>query len=95
MAAKFVVTASFLLLLLLLSAAAAEAQLPTNATQTMDCGGACSERCRLAGRQNLCKRACGTCCLRCNCVPPGTSGNYQFCPCYAALTTRDKQRKCP
>ncbi|CAA0816674.1 Gibberellin-regulated protein 1 [Striga hermonthica] len=60
-----------------------------------DCGVACATRCRLASRQNLCKRACGTCCARCNCVPPGTSGNQHLCPCYYAMTTHGGRRKCP
>ncbi|CAL5377055.1 unnamed protein product [Camellia sinensis] len=61
----------------------------------MDCGAACAARCRLSSRPRLCKRACGTCCGRCQCVPPGTSGNLDSCPCYATMTTRNNQRKCP
>ncbi|XP_065880383.1 gibberellin-regulated protein 11-like [Euphorbia lathyris] len=61
----------------------------------IDCGSACSGRCQLSSRPNLCKRACGTCCARCNCVPPGTAGNYDVCPCYASLTTHGGKRKCP
>ncbi|KAI3499357.1 hypothetical protein L1887_35154 [Cichorium endivia] len=61
----------------------------------IDCGGACAERCKLSKRPNLCHRACGTCCGRCNCVPPGTSGNYESCACYANLTTRGNKKKCP
>lgn len=61
----------------------------------MDCGAACAGRCQLSSRPRLCKRACGTCCVRCNCVPPGTSGNYEACPCYASLTTHGNRRKCP
>ncbi|XP_062020513.1 gibberellin-regulated protein 1-like [Rosa rugosa] len=60
-----------------------------------DCGGACTARCRLSSRPRLCKRACGTCCQRCSCVPPGTAGNYDVCPCYASLTTHGGRRKCP
>ncbi|GAB4839125.1 Gibberellin-regulated protein 1 [Ancistrocladus abbreviatus] len=63
--------------------------------QKMDCGAACEARCRLSGRPNLCKRACGTCCARCNCVPPGTSGNQEQCPCYYNQTTHGGKRKCP
>ncbi|GAB2293867.1 Snakin-2 [Dionaea muscipula] len=59
------------------------------------CGPACNARCRLSSRPNLCKRACGTCCARCNCVPPGTSGNQGVCPCYYNQTTRGGKRKCP
>ncbi|CAN6845436.1 unnamed protein product, partial [Brassica oleracea] len=61
----------------------------------VDCGSACIARCRLSSRPNLCHRACGTCCARCNCVPPGTYGNYDKCKCYASLTTHDGRRKCP
>ncbi|KAL0731853.1 hypothetical protein Bca4012_027947 [Brassica carinata] len=61
----------------------------------VDCGSACKERCRLSSRPNLCHRACGTCCARCNCVPPGTYGNYDKCACYANLTTHGGRRKCP
>ncbi|CAA3024134.1 snakin-2 [Olea europaea subsp. europaea] len=70
--------------------------IPQNdSSMKIDCGGACAVRCQLSSRPNLCKRACGTCCARCNCVPPGTSGNYDACPCYASLTTKDNKRKCP
>ncbi|KAL2346246.1 hypothetical protein Fmac_000246 [Flemingia macrophylla] len=63
--------------------------------QQIDCNAACGARCRLASRQRMCHRACGTCCRRCNCVPPGTSGNQEVCPCYASLTTHGGRRKCP
>ncbi|KAK1362305.1 gibberellin-regulated protein 1-like [Heracleum sosnowskyi] len=63
--------------------------------QKIDCGAKCAERCKLSGRPNLCHRACGTCCGRCNCVPPGTYGNYDVCPCYANLTTTGGKKKCP
>ncbi|KAH6820288.1 GAST1-like protein 1 [Perilla frutescens var. hirtella] len=75
----------------LTSNAAAEAAY----TPKIDCGSACAARCKLSSRPNLCKRACGTCCARCSCVPPGTYGNYDACPCYASLTTRDNKPKCP
>ena len=65
-----------------------------------DCGAACGYRCSKTKRPNLCKRACGSCCAKCSCVPPGTSGNYEACPCYYNLTTVIKStgkvvRKCP
>ncbi|KAL9445868.1 hypothetical protein AB3S75_013702 [Citrus x aurantiifolia] len=63
--------------------------------QKIDCDGACAARCRLSSRPRLCKRACGTCCARCDCVPPGTSGNYDACPCYANMTTHGGRHKCP
>ncbi|XP_021753147.1 gibberellin-regulated protein 1-like [Chenopodium quinoa] len=61
----------------------------------IDCDAACLVRCSKSSRPNLCQRACGSCCKRCNCVPPGTYGNYDKCECYASLTTRDGKRKCP
>ncbi|KAL1561090.1 Gibberellin-regulated protein 11 [Salvia divinorum] len=61
----------------------------------IDCGKECERRCKLASRQNMCHRACGTCCGRCQCVPPGTAGNEDVCPCYASLTTHHGRKKCP
>ncbi|KAG9443030.1 hypothetical protein H6P81_018884 [Aristolochia fimbriata] len=66
-----------------------------DSSQKIDCGAACAGRCRLSSRPNLCKRACGSCCARCNCVPPGTYGNKEQCPCYAKMTTRGNKPKCP
>ncbi|XP_060193085.1 gibberellin-regulated protein 11-like [Lycium barbarum] len=65
------------------------------APQPLNCTGACEYRCSKSSRTNLCNRACGTCCHRCHCVPPGTSGNYEACPCYFNLTTHNNTRKCP
>ncbi|KAI3745909.1 hypothetical protein L6452_08320 [Arctium lappa] len=60
-----------------------------------NCGEKCLLRCSKASRTKMCLRACGTCCERCHCVPPGTYGNYDACPCYADLTTHEGRRKCP
>uniref|UniRef100_K7MP20 Gibberellin-regulated protein 29 n=1 Tax=Glycine max TaxID=3847 RepID=K7MP20_SOYBN len=73
----------------------AHAQTQGSLLQQIDCNGACAARCRLSSRPRLCQRACGTCCRRCNCVPPGTAGNQEVCPCYASLTTHGGKRKCP
>ncbi|KAB2628240.1 gibberellin-regulated protein 11-like [Pyrus ussuriensis x Pyrus communis] len=56
---------------------------------------ACVVRCSKSLRPNLCHRACGTCCTRCNCVPPDTFNNYDVCPCYRDMTTREGKHKCP
>ncbi|KAJ0039254.1 hypothetical protein Pint_23068 [Pistacia integerrima] len=62
----------------------------------LDCAGLCKGRCRLHSRQKVCTRACGTCCMRCNCVPPGTSGNREKCGrCYTDMTTHGNKTKCP
>ncbi|XP_039172169.1 gibberellin-regulated protein 1-like isoform X1 [Eucalyptus grandis] len=105
MASSKLAIASLLIVasLLLLQVAAADVQdsqakgdvAEKTLLKKMDCGGACSARCRLSSRPRLCQRACGTCCARCDCVPPGTSGNLDACPCYASLTTHRNKRKCP
>nr|QLH55396.1 snakin 6 [Allium cepa] len=61
----------------------------------INCHFACARRCSKSSRKNVCHRACGTCCLRCHCVPPGTYGNTHTCPCYAGLKTHGKKLKCP
>ncbi|KAI5684079.1 hypothetical protein M9H77_05307 [Catharanthus roseus] len=68
---------------------------PLPPIKKIDCGIACGRRCSKTKRPNLCKRACGSCCFRCNCVPEGTSGNYETCPCYYNLKTHNNVRKCP
>ncbi|XP_043712249.1 gibberellin-regulated protein 1-like [Telopea speciosissima] len=78
-----------------LSTPSSGTQSPITKTTTIDCGSACVARCQLSSRPRLCNRACGTCCFRCQCVPPGTSGNYDACPCYANMTTHGNRRKCP
>ncbi|KAM7520089.1 hypothetical protein LguiB_019051 [Lonicera macranthoides] len=72
-----------------------KAPAPSPVPHTLDCGGLCGGRCKETKRPNLCKRSCGSCCVRCGCVPPGTYGNYEACPCYFHLTTRNQTRKCP
>ncbi|KAJ9146969.1 hypothetical protein P3X46_029181 [Hevea brasiliensis] len=102
---RYTVTASLLLVsLLLLHLAEAQEKISINganepahapSSQTIDCGVACEGRCKMSKRLRLCQRACGSCCAKCKCVPPGTYGNLEFCPCYANLTTRKQVRKCP
>ncbi|VFQ81095.1 unnamed protein product [Cuscuta campestris] len=60
-----------------------------------DCPSKCSYRCSKSSRQKMCLRACNTCCRRCHCVPPGTAGNEDVCPCYAHMTTHGGRHKCP
>ncbi|CAN0925634.1 Gibberellin-regulated protein 3 [Linum grandiflorum] len=62
----------------------------------LDCGGKCNARCSVHSRPNVCVRACTTCCYRCSCVPPGTSGNRELCgKCYTDMTTHGNRLKCP
>ncbi|KAF3787529.1 Snakin-2 protein [Nymphaea thermarum] len=52
-------------------------------------------RCSLSSGPNFWKRASGTCCSGCHCVPSGTAGHYEECHCYASQTTHGSVRKCP
>ncbi|XP_077237848.1 snakin-2-like [Tasmannia lanceolata] len=62
----------------------------------IDCDALCKVRCSLHSRPNVCTRACGTCCFRCKCVPPGTSGNREVCgSCYTDMLTHGNRTKCP
>ncbi|KAA8540861.1 hypothetical protein F0562_024824 [Nyssa sinensis] len=77
-------------------AVAAAVVVPPAPAPSLDCGGLCNHRCSQHSRPNLCKRACGTCCVRCKCVPPGTSGNRELCgSCYTDMTTHRNKTKCP
>ncbi|KAM3305862.1 gibberellin-regulated protein 9 isoform X2 [Capsicum chacoense] len=64
-------------------------------TKRIHCGYACARRCKKSSRKKVCTRACKTCCARCKCVPPGTYGNKEACPCYARLKTHGNRPKCP
>ncbi|XP_073036669.1 uncharacterized protein [Primulina eburnea] len=69
---------------------------PAPSPTTIHCDELCKTRCSLNSRPNLCTRACGTCCARCNCVPPGTFGNREMCgTCYTDMTTHHNKTKCP
>ncbi|KAK6939342.1 Gibberellin regulated protein [Dillenia turbinata] len=91
---KFLV-AALLLSAFLLQLVQADQTVYSEFRSLHNCASACAARCRLASRQKMCHRACGTCCARCNCVPPGTSGNQEMCPCYYKMTTHGGRRKCP
>ncbi|CAH8284792.1 unnamed protein product [Eruca vesicaria subsp. sativa] len=90
--------ASLLISLLVLQLVEADVEISNEKNDSgskIDCGSACIARCNLSSRPNLCHRACGSCCAKCNCVPPGTYGNYDKCACYANQTTHGGRRKCP
>ncbi|CAJ1973444.1 unnamed protein product [Sphenostylis stenocarpa] len=55
----------------------------------------CTQRCAKAGFQNRCLKFCGICCEKCNCVPSGTYGNKDECPCYRDLKNSKGKGKCP
>ncbi|XP_027367482.1 peamaclein-like [Abrus precatorius] len=61
----------------------------------INCNHECSRRCKKAFKKKRCKRACKSCCNTCHCVPPGTYGHKEVCPCYATLKTHGNKPKCP
>nr|AAW83819.1 GASA2-like protein [Pelargonium zonale] len=63
--------------------------------QPQECGPRCSERCSNTQYKKPCLFFCNKCCAKCLCVPPGTYGNKQFCPCYNNWKTKRGGPKCP
>ncbi|MCO5597532.1 hypothetical protein L7F22_051610 [Adiantum nelumboides] len=58
------------------------------------CPGACKYRCSKTTKK-ACMFFCQKCCAKCLCVPPGTYGNKQVCPCYNDWKTQQGGPKCP
>ncbi|PIM98428.1 hypothetical protein CDL12_29092 [Handroanthus impetiginosus] len=60
------------------------------------CNQKCGVRCSKAGLKKRCLKYCGICCAACNsCVPSGTYGNKDECPCYRDMKNSKGQPKCP
>ncbi|XP_051139536.1 peamaclein-like [Andrographis paniculata] len=55
----------------------------------------CDRRCSNAGYRERCLQYCGICCDKCHCVPPGTFGNKDACPCYRDFKNSKGGPKCP
>ncbi|XP_044948837.1 peamaclein-like [Hordeum vulgare subsp. vulgare] len=84
-------TLALLLLLVLLAASTLRVAMAGSAL----CDGKCGVRCSKASRHDDCLKYCGICCAECNCVPSGTAGNKDECPCYRDKTTGHGARKRP
>ncbi|XP_022153040.1 protein GAST1-like [Momordica charantia] len=63
--------------------------------QPQECGGRCTARCSATAFKKPCMFFCKKCCATCLCVPPGTYGNKQMCPCYNNWKTKRGGPKCP
>ncbi|XP_073135188.1 peamaclein-like [Henckelia pumila] len=60
------------------------------------CDSKCAVRCSKAGLKDRCLKYCGICCTACNeCVPSGTYGNKDECPCYRDMKNSKGKPKCP
>ncbi|XP_010673718.1 protein GAST1 isoform X2 [Beta vulgaris subsp. vulgaris] len=60
-----------------------------------ECGPRCTMRCSATQYKKPCLFFCQKCCAKCLCVPPGTYGNKQLCPCYNNWKTKRGGPKCP
>ncbi|KAB2074143.1 Protein GAST1 [Gossypium arboreum] len=60
-----------------------------------ECGPRCTQRCSATAYKKPCMFFCQKCCAKCLCVPPGTYGNKQSCPCYNNWKTKRGGPKCP
>ncbi|XVE59947.1 hypothetical protein DITRI_Ditri05aG0087400 [Diplodiscus trichospermus] len=60
-----------------------------------ECGPRCTARCSATAYKKPCMFFCQKCCAKCLCVPPGTYGNKQYCPCYNNWKTKRGGPKCP
>ncbi|CAN6695254.1 unnamed protein product [Malus baccata var. baccata] len=59
------------------------------------CGAACDYRCSETSHKNPCIEFCSMCCHKCLCVPSGTYGHKEECPCYDNWKTKEGGPKCP
>ncbi|XP_038697920.1 protein GAST1 [Tripterygium wilfordii] len=60
-----------------------------------ECSPRCSTRCSNTAYKKPCLFFCQKCCAKCLCVPAGTYGNKQSCPCYNNWKTKRGGPKCP
>ncbi|KAI5655220.1 hypothetical protein M9H77_32407 [Catharanthus roseus] len=86
-----VAIASFLVLILFLSSSLIQ----TTMAGSGFCDSKCATRCSKAGVQDRCLKYCGICCEECKCVPSGTYGNKDECPCYRDKKNSKGKPKCP
>ncbi|KAG6517146.1 hypothetical protein ZIOFF_020526 [Zingiber officinale] len=59
------------------------------------CGPACDYRCSATSHKSACLMYCNMCCAKCLCVPSGTYGHKEECPCYNNWKTKEGGPKCP
>ncbi|BAT77897.1 peamaclein-like [Vigna umbellata] len=86
-----IVYANVLLVFLILSSSFLEISMAGSAF----CDSKCKGRCAKAELKHRCLKFCGICCKKCNCVPSGTYGNKDECPCYRDMKNSKGKGKCP
>ncbi|XP_059630757.1 gibberellin-regulated protein 12 [Cornus florida] len=60
-----------------------------------ECPAACQVRCSETSHKKPCLFYCNKCCAKCLCVPSGTYGHKEECPCYNNWKTKEGGPKCP
>ncbi|XP_074277420.1 gibberellin-regulated protein 6-like [Silene latifolia] len=96
--AHFKVLPLFLLALLVFSMLATEVLAGSygeGSLKPKECLPKCRKRCSNTRYHKPCMFFCRYCCKKCLCVPPGTYGNKQVCPCYNNWKTQQGGPKCP
>ncbi|KAH7845817.1 hypothetical protein Vadar_006421 [Vaccinium darrowii] len=83
--------ATFVLVSLVLSSSF----LPNALADSSFCDSKCGVRCSKAGVKDRCLKYCGICCEECKCVPSGTYGHKDECPCYRDKKNSKGKSKCP
>ena len=63
--------------------------------EIVECAPRCEDRCSKTHHKKPCLFYCKYCCAKCLCVPPGTYGNKEVCPCYNDWKTQEGGPKCP
>ncbi|AES96393.2 GASA/GAST/Snakin [Medicago truncatula] len=61
----------------------------------VNCAPKCDYRCSKTSHRKACLTYCNLCCAKCLCVPSGTYGNKQECPCYDNWRNKNGGPKCP
>ncbi|KAK9073417.1 hypothetical protein SSX86_007741 [Deinandra increscens subsp. villosa] len=69
--------------------------LPITMAGSSFCDSKCAVRCSKAREHNRCLEYCGMCCEECHCVPSGTYGHKDECPCYRDKKNSRGEPKCP
>uniref|UniRef100_K4AL12 Gibberellin regulated protein n=1 Tax=Setaria italica TaxID=4555 RepID=K4AL12_SETIT len=60
-----------------------------------ECPDKCDYRCSATSHKKPCLFFCNYCCQKCLCVPSGTYGNKEECPCYNNMKNKEGGPKCP
>ncbi|CAH2070451.1 unnamed protein product [Thlaspi arvense] len=60
-----------------------------------ECPKAYNFRCSATSHKKTCLFYCNYCCKKCLCVPSGTYGHKEECPCYNNWHTKEGGPKCP